>query len=59
MRREVLVLVSPLARTDRHTATLAGRGGTLSGSPKSTCSHRSARASSVRTPVHSDSITYA
>ena len=59
VRREVLVLVSPLARTDRHTATLAGRGGTLAGSPKSTCSHRSARASSVRTPVHSDSITYA
>ena len=59
MRRDFLVLVSPLARTDRHTATLAGRGGTLAGSPKSTCSHRSARASSVRTPVHSDSITYA
>jgi ABC transporter len=59
VRRDVLVFVSPLARTDRHTATLAGRGGAQSRSPKSTCFHRSARASSVRTPVHSDSITYA
>jgi hypothetical protein len=59
VRREVLVLVSALARTDRHTAMLAGRGGSRFGSPKSTCSHCSARASSVCTSVHSDSITYA
>jgi hypothetical protein len=51
VRREVLVLVSALARTDRHTATLAGRGGTLAGSRKSTCSHRRARAPTVRSPA--------
>ena len=51
MRRDFSVLVSPWARTDRHTAALAGMGGTVSGSPKLMCSHRRALASSARMPV--------
>ena len=35
VRRDFSVLVSPWARTDRHTAALAGMGGVASGSPKS------------------------
>jgi len=40
-----------VVRTDRQTATVP--------SSKSMCSHRSARASSVRIPVVKDSTTYA
>ena len=45
-RRLLRVLVSPLARTDRYTATVP--------SSRSTSGHRSARASSVRTPASRD-----
>src|SRR5580704_1937835 len=52
LQRCKLVLVSPWARTERHTSTWGGTGGSASGSPsRSTRSHRSARASSVRTPT--------
>lgn len=51
VRRDFSVLTSPWERTDRQTATVP--------SSKSMCSHRSARASSVRIPVVKDSTTYA
>src|SRR6266516_6544938 len=50
-RRDRRVLVSPLARTDRQTATVPAS--------RSTSDHNRARASSVRTPVSKDSTTYA
>ena len=43
VRRDRFVLVSPCARTDRHTEIVPAS--------RSTCSHVSARASSDRTPV--------
>jgi len=55
VQRDSLVLVSPRARTDRHTWTCGGTGGTAWGSPsRQTASQRSARASSVRmlVPTH-------
>src|SRR6266566_6170083 len=51
VRRDFSVLVSPWDRTERHTAALADTGGWATGSPKVTCSQRSALASSVRMPV--------
>ena len=60
VRLDFFVLTSPWIRTERHTATCGGTGGSPSGLPsRSTWSHRSARASSVRHPVSRHSTMYA
>jgi hypothetical protein len=51
MRLLLRVLVSPLVRTERYTATVPAL--------RSTSAQVSARASSVRIPVKSESTTYA
>jgi hypothetical protein len=60
VRRDFRVFVSPPRRTDRHTATCGGTGGTAAGSPtRSTSAHVSARSSYVLAPVSNDITTYA
>ena len=51
VRRDFRVLVSPLDRTERHSAIVAGDAF------RSTWSQVSARSSSVRAPVSSDTTT--
>lgn len=59
-RRDFLVVVSPLSRTERNTDMDGGTGGLASGLPiKSTSAHVSARSSSVRAPIRSESTMYA
>jgi len=55
-RRDFGVFVSPVARTERRTAIDGGTGGSAFGTPiRSTSAQTSARTSSVRAPVSSDS----
>ena len=59
VRLERRVLVSPVARTDRHTSMYAGTGDIAAARPsRCTCFQRNARSSSVRAPVNSETTIY-